>query len=106
MPVLFKNDQWAVDEFGLVSVPPASPSEYLIAAEALLERGGVGGGQLYDWPFQVLEKSWVDEDAFIKAFRRSIEIHAGRYPGRVDHDVLEKSIAAALARKAKTRSGT
>lgn len=105
MPVFFQNDQWAVDEFGLVSVPPASPIEYLIAAETLLERGGVGGGQLYDWPFQVLEKSWVDENAFIEAYRRSIEIHVGRYPSRVDHDVLDKSITAALARKAEIRPG-
>ena len=89
---LFKNDQWAVTEEGLQSIKPGAPYEYYISADRLLEKGGAGRGEVYDWPLQLAEKTWVDLEAFIQAYRKAIEIHVGKYSGAVDQDLLELSI--------------
>lgn len=93
---LFQNEQWAVTKFGLEAVRPGAP-EYLISAERLLESGGVAGGQLYDWPSHMAEKTWIDLAAFVEAFRKALKIHEGRYPGTVDAGLLEKSIEKAYS---------
>lgn len=94
----FKNDQWKVTEYGLESVKPGAPYEYYIEASRLLERGGAGNGTLYDWPVHMAEKTWIDLDAFIEAFKQGLEIHKKKYKGDVDPALLEESIEAAYKR--------
>jgi hypothetical protein len=89
--VLYQNHQWAVTDYGVESVKPAPT--YHFNAERLLEAAGAGMGKLYDWPVHMAEKSWVSIDAFNDAFVKAIEIHAGRYEGKVDQAKLTASIA-------------
>ena len=37
--ILYKNQQWAVTDWGLTSTKPGAPYHYEIAASRLLERG-------------------------------------------------------------------
>jgi hypothetical protein len=90
--ILFQNHQWAVTDAGLQSIEPAAPMEYHIAADRLREKAGAGRGEVYDWPLHMAEKSWVDLGAFVEAFRKALELHAGKYRGHVDPALLEESI--------------
>jgi hypothetical protein len=75
-------------------VKPA-PS-YHFNAERLVEttdRGPVGA--LYDWAVHMAEKTWVDIEAFIEAFTKALDLHAGKYSPKVDPDLLRKSFAEA-----------
>jgi len=72
---LYQNHQWAVTDDGIESVEPAPT--YYIAASRLTEMGGAGEHVLYDWPVLMAEKTWVDIAAFIQAFEKALEIHAG-----------------------------
>jgi hypothetical protein len=94
MPI-FENAQWVVNEYGLQSKKPGAPYEYNIPAERLLERAGAGRGDVYDWPLQLAEKTWVDIDAFIEAYQKALDAHAGRYKGSVDPKLLSQSLGEA-----------
>jgi hypothetical protein len=87
---LFQNHQWAVTEDGVKSIKPAPI--YPIEAHRLLERRGVGEGKFYDWPLHMARKNWVDIEAFIEAFSTALQLHAGKYKGKVDPDMLQASI--------------
>lgn len=91
---IFENKQWAVREWGLQSVKPGAPYEYNIDAHRLLERVGAGGGKHYDWPVHMAEKTWIDLEAFIEAYRAALAAHAGVDKGDVDEAMLEASIQA------------
>jgi hypothetical protein len=97
---LFENRQWAVTRDGIERINPG-PAPYVIEAHRLLERIGVGQGKLYDWPIHMARKSWVDIEAFIEAFGEAVRLHAGRYQGEVDPDILEASISEARREAAK-----
>jgi len=92
---LYKNKQWEVTPWGLEEVKPSAPSEYKIIADQLLTKGGIGGGELYDWPCHVAQKSWVDIDLFCEAFKEALAHHKGKYKGEVDEQVLEQTFAKA-----------
>ena len=92
---IFQNHQWSVTDYGVESVKPAP--EYHFAAKRLLETGSAGRGEMYDWPVQMSEKTWVDIEAFIEAFTRALEIHKGKYKGEVDPKLLSASIGTARA---------
>jgi hypothetical protein len=47
------------------------------------------------------QKSWVDIEAFIEAFGAALRLHAGKYQGQVDPDILEVSISEARGEAAK-----
>jgi hypothetical protein len=94
---LFQNRQWGVTEWGLQSIQPGAPYEYNIEAERLLETGN-DGTPLYDWPFHMGEKTWIDMSAFEEAFREALRIHSGKYEGTVDSALLDQSFAAGRAR--------
>ena len=64
-------------------------------AERLLETQGAGARQLYDWPLHMAEKTWVDIEAFIEAFTKALELHAGKYEGAVDPAKFTASITKA-----------
>src|SRR4029453_11908335 len=96
---LFQNHQWAVTEFGLEAVKPGASSKYPIPAERLTDKGGANDS-LYIWPWFMAEKTWIDMDAFIEAFRKALEFH---HKGEVDREILDKSVAAAHARIAQDR---
>jgi len=49
------------------------------------------GKTFYDWPLHMAGKTWVDIDAFLEAFIAALAIHAGKYPGQVDGDMLAES---------------
>jgi hypothetical protein len=100
MAAFFENHQWAVTRDGIERINPG-PAPYVIEAHRLLERDGIGRGKLYDWPVHVAQKSWVDIDAFIEAFGAALRLHAGKYQGQVDPDILEASISEARGEAAK-----
>ena len=89
---IFRNDQWQVTNFGLVSRWPAAPCRYQIDAERLLELEK----QLYGWPLYVVQKPWVKPDQFLEAFKVAIDAHEGRYPGKVDRALLQASLDEAM----------
>ena len=93
--ILFENPQWAVDDWGLASKVPPSPMAYEIAATRLLEIGSRGDGPEYEWPEHMAEKTWVDIELFLEAYAKALELHAGKYEGTVDRDMMDRSIKAA-----------
>lgn len=66
-------------------------SPYEFNAERLAETTERDGVSYYDWPVHMASKTWVDIDAFIEAFSKALEIHAGRYSERIDPDMLDAS---------------
>jgi hypothetical protein len=91
--ILFENHQWQVTDYGVESVKPAPG--YHFEARRLLENESAGQGELYDWPVQMAEKNWVDIEAFIEAFVKALDLHAGSCKGKVDQAILRESIAQA-----------
>ena len=91
---LYENWQWAVTDYGLVSVKPGAPYEYEIAAKRLLETAN-HGETIYDWPIRLAEKNWVDLDSFLEAYTKALEIHEGKYIGPVDPKMMAASILLA-----------
>jgi hypothetical protein len=90
--VLFANHQWSVTDYGVEAVRPDAPY-YHFGADRILETTDRGGQLFYDWPIHLGEKTWVDIEAFIEVFLKAIEMHAGRLGGKVDQDVLARSLA-------------
>jgi hypothetical protein len=91
--VLFEKHQRQVTDYGIESVHRNAPY-YHFNAERLLEIQGAGEGKLYDWPVHMAEKTWVDIDAFIEAFKEGLKLHSAKL-GTVDQKVLEASFAKA-----------
>jgi hypothetical protein len=75
---------------------------YHFNAERLLEMQGAGEEELYDWPIHMAEKTWVDIEAFIEAFKEGLRLHAAKL-GRADAKILEASFAK--ARQIKRQGG-
>lgn len=96
---LYQNRQWAVTSYGVESVPPES--KYHFEASRLTEMRGDGADAIYDWPVHMAEKTWVDIEAFIDAFKKALELHAGKYAPPVDSSLLAKSLAAARKEAAR-----
>jgi hypothetical protein len=96
---LFKNQQWAVITSGIESLLPAPA--YFIDANRLVEQGSAGRGKLYDWPVHMIEKTWVDTEAFIEAFSKALEWHAGNYQPAANTSILNASIAEARRKAAE-----
>jgi hypothetical protein len=88
-----------VTDHGVESVRPSAPY-YNFENSRLLETGN-HGGEMYDWPVHLAEKTWVDIEAFIDAFVKALDLHAGSYREKVDAAMLSKSLAQ--ARKAARR---
>lgn len=89
--ILYQNRQWAVTDWGMTSIKPGAPYEYEIAAGRLLEIGN-HGEMIYNWFPQLAEKTWIDYDAFVEAFKQALDLHKGKYKGVVDPKVLVASI--------------
>lgn len=89
---IFRNGQWEVTNFGLVSRRLRAPCRYQIDAEHLLQMEG----ELYGWPLHVIQKLWVNPDQFFEAFKVAIDTHEGHYPGKVDLGRLNASFDVAL----------
>ena len=89
---VFRNEQWEVTDFGLVSRRPGAPYRYQIDAEQLLQFER----RLYGWPLYVIQKPWVKPDQFLEAFKAAINAHEGRYPGKVNLALLQTSFDVAL----------
>jgi hypothetical protein len=49
----------------------------------------------YDWPVHVAAKRWVNTEAFIEAFSKALDVHAGKYLPPVDSITITASIAEA-----------
>lgn len=96
----FMNQQWKVTDYGLESYVPGAPYEYYIEAHRLLELWTVPKGTppLYSWPMHLTEKSWINFHMFIEAFGVALKVHAGKYEGEPDVEVLCRSIAKAIKR--------
>ena len=80
--VFYKNAQWAVTEWGLEAARRGHRPNTLSLLHQLLERGGIGHGELYDWPLHLAEKTWINIDAFNEAFAEALKHHKGKYPWR------------------------
>ena len=96
--VLFENHQWRVTGYGMEPVKPALASE-LSANRLLEERDGY-----YNWPVHMAEKTWVDIGAFIEAFIKALELHAGKFDGAVDSTKLTASIDKAREEARRSQS--
>lgn len=94
-----KNGQWEVTEFGLESVRPGTPMEYLIEASRLLESNGAGQGTYYDWPVHMAVKTWTNIELFIEAFDAAIKHHKGKLTQEVDAEKLKATYSEARRRK-------
>jgi hypothetical protein len=90
MAALYRNHQWKVTKVGIESLSP--DFDYEIEAERLAEVTERDGLRLYDWLLHMTEKIWVDTEAFIAAFEKAMEIHAGRYAPALDREMLAASI--------------
>jgi hypothetical protein len=99
---IFRNAQWEVVPSGLASLRSGAPCCYEIDAEALLAMDEYRGRAFYDWPIYVAQKPWVIAPLFFEAFEAALDIHEGRYPGKVDRELLNASIGEAR-RLAATR---
>ncbi|MGF6430895.1 MULTISPECIES: hypothetical protein [Bradyrhizobium] len=88
---LFQNKQWAVMDDGINSVEPGAPYLYEIEASGLLN----SADEYYAWPLQVAGKTWVDVSSFEQAFRKAIELLAGKYKGQVDQALLDATFREA-----------
>lgn len=82
---LFENQQWAVTNEGINSRKPGAPYLYEIEASGLLNTTD----NFYAWPLQIAEKNWADVGAFEQAFRKAVELLAGKYKGQVDQNRLD-----------------
>ena len=91
---LFRNHQWAVTETGITVLEPANiyPD---IAATRLTEMSGAGRGKFYDWPVHMVEKTWVDPEAFIEAYVKAVELHGARCKPPADPAIVARSFAEA-----------
>lgn len=98
--VWFENHQWSVTDYGVESVRPGAPYHYHFDKSRLLETGN-HGGEMYDWPVHMAEKTWIDIEAFIEAFVKALDLHTGSYRGAVDQVMLEKSIERARREAAR-----
>ena len=96
--VLYENNQWRVTASGMESVKPA-PTYELSANRLLEERDGY-----YNWPVHMAEKTWVDIEAFIEAFIKALELHAGKFDGAVDSTKLTASIDKAREEARRSQS--
>lgn len=94
--VKFRNAQWEVTRSGIVSRMGLAPGRFQIDSELLLASATIGGRQLYDWPLYLAQKRWVQLDLFFEAFRIALDVHVGRFPGAVDHEILEASFIEAI----------
>jgi hypothetical protein len=65
-PVLWRNAQWAVTEYGIENV--AGPYHYYIPGPNFEEW----------WPDHMSEKNWVDQGMFKDCYDRAARIHAAR----------------------------
>ena len=96
----FENRQWAVTDWGLEAALGAT--EYLIPADRLLSKDGIGGGTYYDGPLHMGVKTWIGIDAFNEAFKQALQYHRGKYRGEVDQAMLRESLCC-TAEQAKRR---
>lgn len=93
---IFRNDQWEVTNGGIRSRMSGAPYQYQIDAERLLATDSFGNRQLYVWPVHVTQMVWVNPGLFFESFRVGIDVHQGRYPGKVDLRLLAKSFEEAV----------
>lgn len=94
MAVIFKNQQWKVEEAGMSTLDDA----YWFPMD-LLDISLLGRDDLYSWPIHMVDKVWVDFDSFEEAFEKALEIHAPNY----DRKKLATTFAAARAKKEESR---
>lgn len=90
MRVAYENQQWRVTDTTLESIDPRS--KYVIPLAEILGIRETGRERFYKWPLQVAEKSWVDIEAFIAAFRFAVQ------GTPVDQVILEETITKSRQR--------
>ena len=75
-PVHYANSQWAITNDALVE----RRGFCFIEVHRLGESGGAAPeSDLPEWPFHLLEKTWLDLGEFVEAFVQALRIHEGRY---------------------------
>ncbi len=99
---LFENVQWKVTKFGVeAKLGTTTPhmlgrtSTYEFEAKRLLERTERGKEEFYDWPLHMAEKTWVDTEQFLEAYSTALKLHAGAYDGKIDDEMLQRSLEEA-----------
>lgn len=93
MTALFKNAQWVATDWGMETVESAA--HYEIEAERLTETTTRMDKVFYDWPVHMQEKTWINFGAFEEAFRKALQLHAGKYEPALDSALLDRSFAEA-----------
>lgn len=88
--IIWQNKDWRVTKQGLSSVDPS----YHIGVDQLSDTRMLPGGTIASmWPMHMAEKSWVNLETFIEAFKMALTTHRPASVGQLN---LEASIAAAL----------
>jgi hypothetical protein len=101
-PAIWKNDRWAVTEYGLESLTRAGPDHTLVeypidAARLLRVEPGTEGVSM--WAVQLAAKSWLDDvGAMLEAIANALEIH---HRGQT---AIDMAATAAEARRVWERS--
>lgn len=67
--IIWKNDQWAVTDFGLENI--AGPYHYFIKRHTLKQ---------LDWPKHMMGKNWVIDDLFVEAYEKALQTHKEATP--------------------------
>jgi hypothetical protein len=91
--ILYKNDQWKVEEDGLRSIGLHADNFVEIGQLGQLEARGKR--QYYIWPLHMAEKTWVDVEAFLDAFGKALEIHRAEIDPPINLELLSESSAEA-----------
>jgi hypothetical protein len=67
----FRNEQWAVTDYGLECADGSYPIEKRRLPELR--------GDVYDWPVHMAEKNWVNLPLFLEAFREALVHHHSHF---------------------------
>ncbi len=60
---------------------------------------------IYDWPFHMAEKEWLDYPAFVEAFAKALTIH-NRKCGAANPERLAQAVLIGAKRNMASRAGS
>ena len=88
----FENADWIVTDKAMSS----KKTDYIIALDDILEKTHRTGKELFEWPIQLAQKTWVDASLFNEAFEAACRLQARRSGEFLDTTMLSGSTYAAL----------
>lgn len=102
MDILYENDQWAIDNEGMICKLDNGHDvgiRELFALETWTSSEWDSGKQVYRMPMHYSGKRWADISCFLDAWVKALDIFNKDKSHAISAEVLERTIV--LARKAK-----